>query len=163
MAFTDLKRDELVQAAQFYKVDVSANDTKAAIATALLDKGISPDQWEQDREAYENGEDVDGNKRASAAAITSDNFEGSDEEEEPEADAEEDEEEPAEEEPEAQADDSDLVLVRFVGRNASFTTGRHTFSRNQPFALMSEEQFESLDRAKFRKANKAEAEEFFGQ
>ena len=47
MRFNDLRKDELVQAAEHYKVEIDADATKAEISTALLDAGKTPEEWEK--------------------------------------------------------------------------------------------------------------------
>jgi hypothetical protein len=146
MSFMDLTKNELLKAANFYKVDVASNDNKEEITLALTDAGKTPEQWEEDKEAHVNGLP----EEAPRSETT--------EPEAPAADDEEEEEEPAaEEEPEA------MVLVRFTGKNRSYSVGRHTFSAAKPFALMPEAAFNGLDRARFREATKREAQAFYGQ
>ena len=145
MAFTDLKKDDLVRAANFYKVDIDPSETKAGIAMALLDAGHTPEQWEADADRWVNGDPDD----LPNGAITTADLNGSDEEEQTVT------EEPAEEE-------DAMVLVRFIGHNASYQTRYGKFSKGRPFALLTRDQFESLDRLKFREATKAEAAEFYG-
>lgn len=148
MLFTDLLKDDLLKAANFYKVEVEPNWTKDRIATALLDAGKTPEQWEKDAEANDVGE---GN-----GAVTSQSLHNA-EVEQPERTVEDTVE--AAEEPEEK--NEELVLVRFTGANQSYTSGDITVSRFRPFALVTTERFDSLDRKKFRLASKEEAAEFY--
>lgn len=155
MLFTDLLKEDLVKAARYYKVEVEPNWTKDRIATALLDAGKTPEQWERDQEANDFGE-------GNGAITTSDLGDHPEPEtEESDEDTESVEDEPVVEDEPAE-EDEELVLVRFTGSNQSYTTGPFTFSRFKPFGLMTEEQFDTLDRNKFRLATKAEAVEFYG-
>ena len=144
MAFTDLNKNELLKAANFYKVEVDLNATKANIANALLDAGHTPEDWERDSRANDEGLRAEDEERLP----------------EPEPVDEEPAEEPAEEEPVKAK--SNKVLVRFIGGNASYSVGRLSFSRNKPFKVLTEDQFRTLPRDKFREATKAEAREFYG-
>ena len=154
MAFTDLKKDELVEAVRFYKIDVDVNANKTALATALLDAGKTPEGWEADREAQT------GESWSPRSVITTDDIK---DEEEVVEETEEKADEEAPSEPESE-EDEDMVLVRFIGRNRFYQTAdNRKFTPNTPFALMSRKEYDALDRFKFREATKAEAEEFYAQ
>ena len=148
MLFTDLLKDDLVKAVKFYKVDVDVNANKQALANALLDAGVTPEQWDKDSYEWENG----AKPEEDSGAITTESLKV---------------EEPAEEDEDLDLDDDEdivdegLVLVRFVGKNKSYRTGKHVFSANRPFALMKPDEFERLDPKKFREATKSEALEYY--
>ena len=131
MAFMDLNKKELVEAAEYYSVDIESNDTKQEITDALEESGVTFEQYETDF-ALEP-------------------------EEEPEAETPRSDPEPEPEDEPAE----DMVLVRFIGRNRSYQTGKFAFSPQRPFALMTKAEFDSLDRFKFREATKSEAAEFY--
>lgn len=157
MRFNDLRKDELVQAAEHYKVEIDADATKAEISTALLDAGKTPEEWETDRELWGKGDAEVQSKQSSA--LTLQNLREAEYEQERKGEEPEEEEAPKKAAPEP---DDDLVLVRFTGKNRSYRSGRHKFDAVKPFALMSRDEFEALDAAKFREATKAEANEFYG-
>lgn len=156
MLFTDLRKDELVAAASYYRVDYDGDWTKAAIATALLDAGHTPEQWAKDSEANDYGLGPDDNGAVSLGTLKGEEGVSDD------VHVDESPVVPEANEESAQRDD-DLVLVRFVGRNKSYATGRFRFTAVRPFALMSSDEFESLDPALFREASKAEAAEFYNE
>lgn len=146
MAFKDLYKDELWEAVRHYKIDVDANANKDTLTAALLDKGISAEQWEEDKAAK------DGQPRPAAVTETEEDLLPEPTAVEDTADEDFDVDVPEEDE---------MVLVRFIGRNRSYTIGKWTFGVYRPFALMKKDEFEALDRKKFREANKAEAREYF--
>lgn len=147
MTFTDLLKTELVEATRYYKIDVDVNANKTALANALLDAGVTPEQWERDSNAEKGGAwNVDRPRLEDREDI------GFDDEEE----------ENISPPPPVLEEEEELVLVRFVGRNRSYTSRGRTFSANRPFALMSKEEYDKLDRKKFREATKSEAREFYG-
>jgi len=126
MSLIDLKKDELLEAAAYYDVEVQATDNKATIVEALEEAGVTEELWEADkpREA---------------------------------------EDEPAADEPEAD-EDEDLVLVKFIGHNRSYTVGKTTFTpKLKPFGLLTRSEYESHSADKFREATADEATEFYGQ
>lgn len=157
MAFTDLKKDELVEAARYYKVPIEHDYTKAQISVALLDAGKTPEQWDEDREAYLNGQS---GVKPEPTAITTDDLKGGEADEEAGDDTEE---EPVEEEPVKEQKSDDRVLIRFTGRQRSYQVAGLKFDQRKPFALVSREKANQLDPRIFREATKAEAAEFYGK
>ena len=164
MLFTDLLKDDLVKAVKFYKVDVDVNANKQALANALLDAGITPEQWDKESYEWENG----AKPEEDSGAITTDVLDTDDDHETSTINDGDDyvegslvdETVPAVEPEETFPEDA-LVLVRFVGKNKSYRTGKHVFSANRPFALMEPDEFERLDPKKFREATKSEALEYY--
>lgn len=139
MAFMDLTKKELIEAADYYSVDIDPSDNKQEIADALEASGVTFDQWEADHAPEEE-------VTREAPEVT----------ESPAVESEE-APEPADDEPVAE----DMVLVRFIGRNRSYQVGKWAFSPQKPFALMTKPEYDSLDRFKFREATKSEAAEFY--
>lgn len=149
MTFKELYKDELWEAVRHYKIDVDVNANKNTLATALLDNGISPEQWQEDKAAK------DGQPRP---VTTTEDLKADSEELLPEPE-DLDEEEPVVEE---EDEEEKMVLVRFIGRNRSYSVGKWSFGIYRPFALMTREEFNGLDRKLFREGTKAEAREYFG-
>ena len=135
MAFMDLTKKELIEAAEYFGADYAASDSKQDIVDAIEEAGGT---WELYQESLP-----------------------AEEEPEPVVEAEEQPEPADEEEPLDEEEPEDVVLVRFIGRNRSYQTGKWTFSQTSPFALMTKPEYDALDRFKFREATKSEAEEFY--
>lgn len=136
MSFDSLKKDELLDVAEKFGVDVRSSDNKATIVAALVEDGVT---WEQAKAFDENVAEKD-------------------EELAEEAVASEDTQEEAEESEKEQA------LVLMTRRNYVFEVMGIRFTSKHPFALVDADKAERLveNVEGFRYATPKEAREYYG-
>jgi hypothetical protein len=136
MSFEDLKKDELLEAAEIFGTDVRPTSTKADIIAALLEDGIDYDTYEK--------------------------FKAKDEDES--EDSAEDEEKPAQKPAKAKKEEKEnVVLLRMTRLNGTFEIRGYRFTREHPYALVSERDADYLieEIGGFRIASPREAKEFY--
>ena len=139
MAYTGLNKEQLLELAAERELDVSEDNNKNEIVAAL--------------EAYD-----DANEQPEDETTTENVVEDED------GDGENDENVSTQPEPdETVAETENKVLARFVGANPSYTIAGKTFSPTKPFAVVTEDVFEKLPHKLFRRASKAEVEQFYGK
>lgn len=140
MAFEDLKKDELLEIAEAFAVDVNQSDTKKVIAAALVEEGVTPEQVEKFRVKEEDAQEANDTVQ------------------------EQDEAEVADEPKQRVQSDGKEVVVKMERKNLRFDAGGYTFRREHPYAVMTEEEaqriFDMHDG--FRLANPREVEDYYG-
>lgn len=147
MSFQSLKVDELKDVAEFFAVDVEASDpehgpTKKELQAALA-SGDEPVTWDDYNEIYlpakESGQDRVHNDAPELTEL-------------PQPEVEEVEEE----------DDSDKVLVRFIGKNPRRDEQGLTWTQKHPFHSVEEDKAEKLVRTgRYRLALPSEVKDFY--
>lgn len=137
MSFESLKKDELLQAADDFGVDVKPTTTKADIITALLDDGVTYEVWQK--------------------------FQPSDEDEDAEPEAPAEPEVDVQTAKDAGSDDEEMVLVRMIRKNGTYEIYGYRFTSAHPYALVKESHADYLVEVDggFRIASPKEAREFY--
>lgn len=145
MSFSNLNKEELLEVAEYFVVDVEAEDpekgpTKKEIVAAL-GAGDDPVTWEDYKEAKDNGAFAKEDDEESVAEV-----------EKPKA------------KPVEPVDTSNYLPIKFVGNNPTFEIVGYTFTKAHPYAVLPPEVAEYLITKVegFRQALPSEIAEYYG-
>lgn len=134
MSLQNLKKDQLIAAANYYGVDLEDDDTKDVILSKLDEDGVDWSMYKRDFETETESKD-----EAEASADTPTG-------------------------PEASVPVGDVLLLKMTRANGTFQVRGVTFTRANPYAIVPVDDAEYiLDRYEgFRQATPSEVKEFYG-
>lgn len=167
MSFQNLNKDELLDVAEFFAVDVEAADadngpTKKEIVAALSE-GDEPVTWDDYKETYleskKTGKDKSKEQKREELVAEQARLEAEAAEK---AKAEEESKGDSDEEPVADEDAEDNILLKYERKNPTWQVGKYTFTKAHPFLAVPASVAENLIRGGgFRQALPSEVTDYY--